>query len=108
MVGGTDDTRSDKGAKIAALWEDNNPGGRILGHHDEVQRSLLDGTLQLENVDLHVITYPCWDHGDCHTEDNGDAGDAGSFVEEASTLLDAITAHRKIIGLLYEDVPSIT
>ena len=45
VVGGTDDTRSDKGAKIEPLWEDNNPGGRILGHHDEVQRSLLDGTL---------------------------------------------------------------
>ena len=35
VVGGTEDTRSDKGAKIAALWEDNNPHGKILGHHDE-------------------------------------------------------------------------
>ena len=108
VVGGTEDTRSEKGARIATLWEDNNPHGKILGHHSEVQSKLLDGTLSLGEIDLHVITYPCWDHADCNEEGKGDAGDAGSFIEEASTLLDAITAHHKITGLLYEDVPSIT
>ena len=58
MVGGTEDTESDKGARIAALWEDNNPHGKILGHHREVQSKLLDGTLSLGEIDLHVITYP--------------------------------------------------
>ena len=60
IVGGTEDVLSDKGRRIETLWEDNNPGGRILGHHDEVQQKLRDGTLQLGHVDLHVITYPCW------------------------------------------------
>ena len=55
-----------------------------------------------------VTTYPCWDHADCNEDGKGDAGDAGSFIEEALALLDAITARHKIIGLLYEDVPSIT
>ena len=55
-----------------------------------------------------MITYPCWDHADCNDEGKRDAGDVGSFVEEAPTLLDATTAHHKITGLLYEDVPSIT
>ena len=74
-----------------------------------MQAKLLDGsTLRLGEIDLHVITYPCWDHADCNEEGKGDAGDVGSFVEETSTLLDAITAHHKITGLLYEDVPSIT
>ena len=58
VVGGTEDTESDKGARIAALWEDNNPHGKILGHHREVQSKLLDGTLSLGEIDLHVITYP--------------------------------------------------
>ena len=108
VVGGTEDTTTEKGARIAALWEDNNPHGTILGHHREVQSKLLGGTLSLGEIDLHVITYPCWDHADCNEEGKGDAGDAGSFIEEAATLLDAITKHHKITGLLYEDVPSIT
>ena len=108
VVGGTEDTTTEKGARIATLWEDNNPHGKILGHHREVQSKLLDGTLSLGEIDLHVITYPCWDHADCNEEGKGDAGDAGSFIEEAAALLDAITKHHKITGLLYEDVPSIT
>ena len=50
-----------------------------------MQAKLLNGTLQLGEVDLHVITYPCWDHADCNEEGKGDAGDVGSFVEEAYT-----------------------
>ena len=92
---------------IATLWEDNNPCGRILGHHDEVQQKLRDGTLQLGHVDLHVITYPCWDHADCHTDGRGDGGEAGSFIGEARTLLDAISTYHSINGLIYEDVPSV-
>ena len=107
VVGGTEDVETDKGRRIAKIWEDNNPGGRILGHHDEVQRKLRDGTLQLGHVDLHVITYPCWDHADCSTEGQGDGGTAGSFIGEAHTLLDAISAHHTINGLIYEDVPSV-
>ena len=107
VAGGTEDTTSDKGRRIATLWEDNNPDGRILGHHTEVQQRLRDGTLQLGHVDLHVITYPCWDHADCHTEGRGDDGEAGSFIGEARELLDAISAHHTISGLIYEDVPSI-
>ena len=107
VAGGTEDTTSDKGRRIATLWEDNNPDGRILGHHTEVQQRLRDGTLQLGHVDLHVITYPCWDHADCHTEGRGDDGEAGSFIGEAHELLDAISAHHTISGLIYEDVPSI-
>ena len=64
--------------------------------------------MQPGETDLHVVTYLCWDHADCNEEGKGDVGDVGSFVEEAFTLLDAITAHHKIAGLLYEDVPSIT
>ena len=107
VAGGTEDVESDKGRRIATLWEDNNPDGRILGHHTEVQQRLRDGTLQLGHVDLHVITYPCWDHADCHTEGRGDDGEAGSFIGEAHELLDAISTHHKISGLIYEDVPSI-
>ena len=106
-MGGTEDVLSDKGRRIATLWEDNNPGGRILGHHDEVQQKLRDGTLQLGHVDLHVITYPCWDHADCHTEGRGDGGEAGSFIGEAHKLLDAISTHHSINGLIYEDAPSV-
>ena len=79
VVNGTEDVETDKGRRIAKIWEDNNPGGRILGHHDEVQRKLRDGTLQLGHVDLPVITYPCWDHADCSTEGQFDGGTAGSF-----------------------------
>lgn len=107
VVGGTEDTRQDRGRRIATLWEDNNPHGRILGHHDEVLDKLRAGTIQLGRIDLHVITYPCWDHADCHDEGRGDAGDAGSLLGEARELLDAISAHHKIRGLIYEDVPSV-
>ena len=107
VAGGTEDTTSDKGRRIATLWEDNNPDGRILGHHTEVQQRLRDGTLQLGHVDLHMITYPCWDHADCHTEGRGDDGEVGSFIGEAHELLDAISAHHSINGLIYEDVPSV-
>ena len=40
VVGGTEGVLSDKGRRIATLWEDDNPGGRILGHHGEVQQRL--------------------------------------------------------------------
>ena len=82
VVGGTEDTRSDKSTKIAALWEDNNPHGKILGHHEEVQAKPLNGTLRLGEIDLHVTTYPCWDHADCNEEGKCDAGDVGSFVAQ--------------------------
>ena len=97
IAGGTEDVLSDKGRRIATLREDNNPGGRILRHHEEVQQKLRDGTLQLGHVDLNVITYPCWDHADCHTERRGDGGEAGSFHRRSTraTGCDLSTPHDK-------------
>ena len=52
MVCATEDTQSVKGAKIAALWECNNPHGKILRHHEEAQAKLIDGALDLGTKDM--------------------------------------------------------
>ena len=107
-IAGCEDIHQNKKARvIAALWDDNNPHGRIVGDYADLISGLESGALFFGTVDLWAITPPCWDHCTVNKQRAGDNGKAGALIGDAIRLINAIKKRHVIRGLMWEDVPSV-
>ena len=107
-IAGCEDIHQSKKARvIAALWDDNNPHGKIVGDYADLVGGLESGALFFGTVDLWAITPPCWDHCSVNKERAGDNGKAGALIGDAIRLISAIRKRHVIRGLMWEDVPSV-
>ena len=107
-IAGCEDIHQNKKARvIAALWDDNNPHGKIVGDYADLVSGLESGTLFFGTVDLWAITPPCWDHCSVNKQRAGDNGKAGALIGDAIRLIKAIRKRHVIRGLMWEDVPSV-
>ena len=107
-IAGCEDIHQSKKARvIAALWDDNNPHGKIVGDYADLVGGLESGALFFGTVDLWAITPPCWDHCSVNKERAGDNGKAGALIGDATRLINAIRKRHVIRGLMWEDVPSV-
>ena len=107
-IAGCEDIHQNRKARvIAALWDDNNPRGKIVGDYADLVGGLESGALFFGTVDLWAITPPCWDHCSVNKERAGDNGKAGALIGDAIRLIKTIRKRHVIRGLMWEDVPSV-
>ena len=107
-IAGCEDIHQNRKARvIAALWDDVNPHGKIVGDYADLIGRLESGTLFFGSVDLWAITPPCWDHCAVNKQRAGDNGKAGALIGDAVRLISAIRKRHALRGIIREDVPSV-